>query len=249
MIIFSSCSKSKVDLVGSSSKYGVIETTSQENKSYISFYDDKLKKTGEELIQYGSMGDGFLLPEVYERSMLIVPQGIYTTKELTFVMEYDLDSGEISEHETGLDYINSMAISEDNVYAVNTINRVTTIAKVNRETKKINLLELNEVYISYMDIYDGKIFAFADDDHEENLRSIFYVIDSDSLEVLNQMDITEVGYGQNDTLYKDGKIYFTSSFQFDGDTSIPVSRLSYYDVKNETIQTRDIEVDSAFQII
>lgn len=247
--ILPGCSKSNLKTSSLSGRYGVIETTSQENKTYLSFYNDDFEKLGEETIKYGSMGDGFSLPIVFNNSMFIVPKGIYNTKELTFIMEYDFHKGKIKKHDTGLQNMNNITIDDDYVYGVNTMNLVSNIVKCNRETKKVSKIEIPEVYISYITIYGNELFAFGEKDGGDELESYLYILDSNTLDILNKIDITNIGFGQYYTVMKDNKLYFPTSYSMEDEGNQPINKLSEYNRASGEFKTYDLKENFPFQIM
>ncbi|MBU5313103.1 hypothetical protein KQI38_13750 [Tissierella carlieri] len=230
-------------------KYGVIETTGQENNSYISFYDDNLEKTGEEKIKYGSMGDGFSLPQVFKNSMFIVPKGLYSKKELTFIMEYDLDKMKIKKYNTGLQNMNSIAVDDSYIYGVNTMNFVSNIVRCNRETKKLSKVEIPNTYISYIEIYENELFAFGESNENGKMNSSLYILDADTLNILEKIDITDIGFGQYDTVMKDNKLYFSASHSIEGTESQPINKLCEYNRESGEVRIYDLKENFPFQIM
>lgn len=249
LVIISGCSKSELDSKSLDYKYSVIETTSQENNTYISFYDDDLKKIGEEKIKYGSMGNGFTLPLLFEGSMFIVPKGIATKKEHTFIMEYDLKDNEINKHNTGLQNMNSITINKDFIYGVNTMDFTTNIVQYNRDTEELIEIKIPEVYINYLSVQGDELFGLGEDLKEEGMNSFIYIIDSNTLEILKEIDITEIGHGCYDLIMKDNDIYFSTSYSIDGVNELPNSKLIRFNRESEDFSIYELKEDYPFQIL
>lgn len=247
--IVSGCNDIQYKLSKINYKYGVIETTGQENKSYISFYDDNLKKIGEEQIKYGSMGDGFLLPIVFKNSMYIVPKGIYNQKELTFIMEYDLDKMKIEKYDIGLQNMNSIAVDDKSVYGVNTMNFISNIVKCSKETKKLQKIEILDTYISYIEVYGDKLFVFGESDKEGKMMIYLYILNANNLDILEKINISNIGFGQYNTVMKDDRLYFSASYSTEGIESQTVGLLSEYNMVSGEVRTYDLKEDFPFQIM
>lgn len=249
LFILSGCSSSSFKGRDFNYKYGVIETTGQKNSTYISFYNDDLEKVGEENIKYGSMGDGFSLPIVFKKSMFIVPKGIYNIKELTFIMEYDLYKGKIEKYNIGLQNMNNIAVDDNYIYGVNTMNNISSIVKCNRKTKELSKVEISEVYISYIEVYKNELFAFGESYEEEKMKSYLYIFESNTLSILEKIDISNIGFGQYYTVMKDNKLYFPTSFSIEDTGEQPINKLSEYNRESGDILTYNLEKNYPFQII
>lgn len=247
--ILCGCSEVSFIVQNSNYRYGVIETTGQENRSYISFYDANLKKIGEKSIKYGSMGDGFSLPIVFDNHMFIVPKGIYHKKELTFVMSYDLFKGKVEKYNTGLQNMNNISVDEDNVYSVNTMNNITSIVKYNRKTQDLSKKEMPEVYIGYIEIYGNKLFAFGEGEEAGKIKSYLYIFDSNTLDILEKVDISNIGFGQYYTVMKGDKLYFPTSFSIEATDGLPTNKLSEYNHETGQIITYTLKENYPFQIM
>lgn len=244
-LILTSCIKSNYK----NYKYGVVKTTEQKDQSYILFYDDKLHELGKQSIKYGSMGDGFLLPIIYDNYMYIVPKGLGKTKEHTFVMEYNLDNGEVNKYNTGLQNMNGISITEDSVYGVNTMNSYTNIVKCDKETKRIIKTELEGVYIGYLKTYGNIIYAFGEELKSGNRKICLYLFDSKNLDLLDKIDITSIGFGQESTLIKNNKLYFNTQYEVGGFEDKIANKLSEYDIDSGEIKTYELKEDFPFQIM
>ncbi len=247
--VLSGCSEANIMGKSSNYRYGVIETTGQENRTYISFYNDDLEKLGEESFKYGSMGDGFSLPIVFDNNMFIVPKGIYNKKELTFVMGYDLDKGKVEKYDTGLQNMNNITVGEDYIYGVNTMNNISNIVKCNRSTKELLKKEIPETYISYIEIYGDELFAFGEIEKEGKMKSYLYIFDSNTLDILEKIDISDIGFGQYYTAMKDNKLYFPTAFLIEGVEDQPTNKLSEYSRESREIRTYDLKENYPFQIM
>lgn len=249
LLILSGCINNSFNTKNIDYKYGIIETTGQENMSYLLFYNENLEKVGEEKIKYGSMGDGFALPIVFGNSMFIAPKGMYNQKELTFIMEYDLDRMEIRKWDTGLQNINSIAVDNDFIFGVNTMNFTSNIVRCNRETKELSQTQISDTYISYIEVYEDEIFAFAEKDEGEKMKSYIYILNANTLDILEQIDISDIGFGQYDTVKKDNKLYFSASYSIEGIDSKPTNKLVEYNRDSGEVRIYELKENFPFQIL
>lgn len=248
-LILSACKKASFNSMESNYKYGVIETTGQENNTYISFYDDSFKKIGEENIKYGSMGDGFSLPLSFGDSMFIVPKGMYSKKELTFIMEYNLYNGEIEKYDTGLQNMNSITVNDDFIYGVNTMDFTSNIVKCNKESKELLKTEIMDIYISYILVHEDELFAFGQGVKDEEMESFLYIIDANTLDGLKKLDITHLGHGHYDGVIVDDKLYFSSSYSIEGMDEEPTNKLIEYSMREGEFIIYELGENFPFQIL
>lgn len=249
LLVLSGCANSSLSMKNLDYSYGIIETTGQENMSYIYFYDDNLKKVGEEKIKYGSMGDGFALPIVFDNSMYIVPKGMYSQKELTFIMEYDLDGMEIEKWDTGLQNMNSIAVNKDFIFGVNTMDFTSNITKCNRQTKELSKIQIIDTYISCIEVYGDELFAFGEREESGEMKLSLYILDTNTLDILKEIDVSDTGFGQYDTVMKDNKLYFTASYSIDNIENQPTDKLLEYNMENGEIKTYRLKENFPFQIL
>lgn len=249
LLILLGCNNNRFNMKNIDYRYGVIETTGQENMSYLSFYNVNLEKVGEEKIKYGSMGDGFALPIVFDKSMFIAPKGIYNQKELTFIMEYDLDGFEIEKWDTGLQNMNSIAVNNDFIFGVNTMDFTSNIIKCNRKTKELSKIQIPDTYISYIEVYENELFGFGESEDSGKMKSFLYIIDTNTLDIQKEIDISHIGFGQYDTVIKDNKLYFTASYSIDSIENQPTNKLLEYNRKSGEIKTYSLKESFPFQIL
>lgn len=192
--------------------FAVIDTTGQVNKSFIYYYDNSGKLIYEKYIDMGYMGDTFSFPQVYENKVYVTPWGIDLERELSDVLEIDIENENYRTFDTSLHSINSLAITDQYFFVVNTINAVTKIARTDRETSDTVIKEWPDYLIGKMAAYNNVLYAFGSS--LTDMKSELIEIDIETLDVIRIHDIGEFGESPADSvLFDEGNLYFTLPYK------------------------------------
>ncbi|HPU62642.1 MAG TPA: hypothetical protein PK304_00650 [Mobilitalea sp.] len=224
--------------------FAVIDTTGYANKSYIYYYDNSGKKLYEKYISMGYMGDTFSFPQVYKDKIYVTPWGTDLERELSVVLEIDIESGRYKTYDTTLHSINSMAVTEKYIFTVNTINAVTKLARTDKETEETDIKEWPDYVIGKIAVFDNILYAFGC--AFEDMRSELIEIDVETFEVINTYDISKFGDSPADfALLDDGKLYFTLPYK----NNEPNDSLTVYDLNNKEFKKIKMPGTSPSQLL
>lgn len=224
----------------------VIETTEQDNDSYITFYNKDLKKIGSQNIKMGSMGSYFDLPRIYGSNMYVIPKGIGSEKDLTVIMEYNLETGKYKTYNIGQPGMNSFAVNDNAIYTVNTLNYNSIISRYDIASGNLRTITIEQVYIGRLDLYDETLFAFGDIKEDDGLKSYLYLIDTKNFKMIDTIDISKCGTSQNYSTKIGDYIYFTSqtdTYDQGSDT------LTKFNIKDKMISIIKLQELYPFQIL
>ncbi len=253
MIPFSSCSqrKPRSKIISDKRFLGVIETTGQDNKSFLTFYDKALIKQDTLELPFGSMGSYFDLPKVQDHYLYIVPRGIASIKDLSIVLEVDLSAGKYKTYDMKQPQINSFCVDDDYVYSVNTLNHQSIISQYNKTDEVLNTLEIGKIFIGKIDRYQDKLYAFGfGDDGMGSMQSYLYIIDPIQLTIEMEIDLTEEGQDQLGTISIQNNLYFTNALKYNQNRGeIPSTNLSQLDTKQHSITSISLQSTYPFQIL
>lgn len=252
MILLSSCHHKKDTVIYDDNFFlGVIETTGQENKSFLTLYDGELNKKSSIEMDYGSMGSYFDLPKVFENSLYVIPKGLGNLKEMTSVLSFDLETGEHTLYDIGQPNMNSFCVDNSFIYTVNTLNGNSIISRFDKKTHSIEKLNLNKTFIGKLDIYNGFLYGFGFRDSDDlSMESSLYIIDPDTLSIVEEIDITKHGQDQLGSLLSGDTIYFTNSLKYvDGKGEVAANTLSELNINNNSITSIVLEESYPFQVL
>lgn len=192
--------------------FAIIDTTGQANKSFIYYYDNSGKMLYEKFIDMGYMGDTFSFPLVYNNKAYVTPWGTDLDRELSLVLEIDMENGEYKTYDINLHSSNSLAVTDKYFFTVNTINAVTRVARTDRDTLETVIREWPDYIIGKLAVYDNVLYAFGCS--ITDMKSELIEIDIETLDIIKVHDTSEFGDSPADSaLLDDGKLYFTMPYR------------------------------------
>jgi len=227
----------------------VIETTEQVNKSSLTFYNAKLEKVGTQEIKLGSMGTSFNLPRVYNNNMYVIPQGIGNRKELTVVLEYNMETGESKTYDMKQPAMNSFAVNGKSIYSSNTLNNESIISWCDKSSGNVKTIKEKNIYIGRIDLYDDTLYAFVDRKDDIVSSSYLYLIDTKSFKITDKIDISKSGGGEQYSTKIGDDIYFTNQNEISNTSGQGSYNLTKFNIKNKTITDIKLKENYPFQII
>jgi hypothetical protein len=219
----------------------VIESTEQDNISNLTFYNKELEKTRTQEIKLGSMGSPMDIPRIYDKYMYVVPQGIGNQKELTVILEYDMETDKYKTYDMKQHVINSFAVNGKSIYSVNTVNDVSIISWFDKSSGNVKTISKKSIYISNLNLYGDTLYAFAMEKANNVTKSYLYLIDTKSFTITDTIDIS--GGGQNYSTKIGDYFYFTNQVDKHGQASNILTKLN---IKDKTIL--DIKLKDKFPL-
>lgn len=176
-------------------KIGVIETTANEHKSCIHWYDENLNKISEQKLQYAMLGSPFHNPVYYNNEIYLIPQGLGNRKDSKKVISLNREDFNITEYPFNNIALNDIAVSEDYIYTINTLNGNTHISKLSRRDSRLEEVVIEDEYISGIVAIKGKLYAFSSNMQTSSPKFYIYIY-NEELDLLDIRDITKYGTGQ-----------------------------------------------------
>lgn len=143
---------------------GVIKTTGTSNKSVIEFYREDLSKVSSIALPYGSMDyHGFTEPIILDGHLFVVPQGLFTKKDLGIVLDLDLKTGTQQKVSFNRINITSTAVTGKYIYAASNLNQTVYLDRYDRTSQKIDTVTLDGWMLLYVEAHNGQLIATAMD--------------------------------------------------------------------------------------
>lgn len=233
-IAFTSC-KSKEQVYSNNYEIAIIETTGNDNKSSIYYYNDELELLNEYSLPYGTMGNIFYNPVIFNNNLYSIPQGLANEKDLKRVIEFNLEDGKVTEYKIDQLAMNSLAVNNEYIYTCNTVNGISYINQYTLEDDIVNIVEIAEVYISKLMVAEEEIYAFGSIKGENGIEAYIYVFDS-MLNSKEKINITSSGSSQYKAIFIDGYLYFSNLMDKNDQPGKTVSRMSINNHEVENIK-------------
>lgn len=230
--VFSACSFVSEQNDTGNLKLGVIETTGYKNKSYIHFFDEELNFLYKEEIEYASLSEPFDRPICKNGELYIIPKGEFEKREETCIINYNIKLGEYKFYDTRITSMNRLAVSNEFLFGVNCINGSSNLVRCSKDTlTDVFAKEFKDTYIAEMFVLNEKLYVIF---HKEEANVIFAELSIETLEVVEQYDITSYGSPCNLIEYEN-KIYFSNQYE-DETLGIPSSCLTVFDIEKKTFE-------------
>ncbi|BCJ95961.1 hypothetical protein acsn021_35300 [Anaerocolumna cellulosilytica] len=221
-------------------KFGIIETTGQDNDSVITYYNQELQKVYTQELPFGSMGNIFYNPIIFEDKLYTIPQGLANEKDLKMVLELDLTNGDTKEYTIDQLAMNSLSANADYIFTCNTYNGNSYINRCHKQSQEVIEKAFIDIYISKLELAGDKLLAFGTKREENSLVSFLYLLDME-LNVLKTINISKSGSSHYKTALVGDVVYFSSPMnQYDQ----PGTLISAISTKNLTV--KDIDLKTAY---
>ncbi|MDF2473421.1 MAG: hypothetical protein K0R21_1203 [Anaerocolumna sp.] len=204
----------------------VIETTEQDNRSIIHYYNNELILVNTQILPYGTMGNLYYTPVIYNNVVYTIPQGLGNKKDAGIVLGMKLETGELEEYKIDQLAMNSLAVNNQFIYTSNTLNGISSISQYEISNGTVKQIDIEDVYISKLYVNAQILYAFGQTKGDNGkLITYLYTLDQ-SLTILDKKDISDHGSGQYKTTLIGNELYFTSSTDSDDNPSNKLSCMS-----------------------
>lgn len=248
ILFLNSCNKlgsQQKDVLGDV-QIGVIETSGNEKKSGIVFYDAELNKKESLPLRYATVGDGFCNPVVYGGKLYVLPQGYDNAKNEKKILEINLSNLKKKIYKTNLTAMYGLSVDDEYIYTCNNSNFNSYIGKCNKKTGKVEEQEIEDIYMTQVLVYQGKVYAFGTKMYtnktKENRKKISYIYVYDSnFKLIDKINLSQYGDLQDKIIAFEDKIYFSNTYN--DETELPNNTVCAYSVKDKKIETITLEKD------
>ena len=186
---------------------GVIRTISSRDSSDILYFNENLEQVGSTHYKYATMGQLFYSSVIFDNALYIIPQGRANEKNEKTILQQDLETFEHKEYH--LDQVALYGISVDlsAIYVANNLNHQSFISRIGKDDNAVKTSTFDDAFVSSVYVYDGVLYAFVDENLSHEKTSKLYCLNPDTLEEINEIDISDLGctvysvLGSKDTLY------------------------------------------------
>ena len=212
--------------------YGVIKTSSSFRDSRIIFYDEYLNEMHEVKSKTGQLGSHFDQASYYEDYVYFVPRGLTKNVDEKVVIEIDMKTLDIKEYP--VDMLNLQGVSANDKYiAVIGDLGINRICLINKETNKVKDVDTGNM-INMIVFVNDKLYSF---ESVSNTNKSLINIYSDELELLESIDITNIGSNQRNYAVDGDKLYFSNSYLDNQDHNT----VTVLDTKTNEMKTEELK--------
>lgn len=213
LVVYTGCTNKKLlhneENFNSNFDVGVIKTTGQKNKSFITYYDTQLKEVSKQGLPYASLGNIFYNPVVFKQKLYIIPQGLANAKDKKTVFELNLNTGKKKEYHIDQLAMNSIAVNEEYIFTCNTLDGTSYINRCDKKDEKVEKVLFQDTYISKLVLHNDILYAFSSRKGENFVESYLYKLDL-SLNILDKKDISNYGNSNYKTAIINDMLYFSN---------------------------------------
>lgn len=225
---------------------GVIETSGNTKKSGIVFYDAKLNKKQSLPLKYATVGNESCNPVVYKGKLYVIPQGYDFAQDEKKVLEIDLSNLKKKIYKINQIGMYGLSVDDENIYTCSNLNGYSYIGKCNKKTGKVEEQKIEDIYMTQVLAYQGKLYAFGTkmytDKTKENKKKISYMYVYDSnFQLTDEINLSQYGDTQDKIIAFENKIYFSNTYN--SETELPNNTVCAYSVKDKKIETITLEKD------
>lgn len=189
---------------------GVIETSGNQKKSRILFFDTEMREVGELPLKFATVGNIFYNPLVWENKLYVIPQGYANQKDEKAVLEIALENLDVETYTINQLAMNSVAANGEFIYTCNTVNGSSYINKCDTENNKTESIEIPKVYLSKLLCSGERIYAFGTEYVKNGAALSYLYVYDDQLNLQEKIDISQCGTDQYKAIEYHGSIYFTN---------------------------------------
>lgn len=217
---------------------GIVETIGTDYKSFIHWYDDELEVVDVQKLKYAGLGSTFHRPVYEEQDIYLIPEGIFTKKDSEKVISLNKEDFTITEYDVPNIALANVAVTDDYIFTNSNLNYETHISRVDKKGKMFSERLFEGAYFHSMMSAENKLFLLGN--IEDNIDETYlYVLDTD-FNVLETIDLTDVGRGGDKFLLDNQDLYLSIPFTVgDQDNSI-LLKINIETYEQEVI---DLETD------
>lgn len=226
-------------------KIGVVKTTSTDYKSSISWYDKDLVKLSDQNLKYSMLGSSFNNPIYSGDEIYLLTEGLGNSRDAKKAISINKDKFQVKEYPVKNEAINSIAVSENYIYTINTLNSNTHIERVNKDDFGSKEIIIDNEYVTGLTAVGDKLYVFASKNLGQMQEFYLYVY-NEELEIIDKKDITEYGTAQYKFMQDEDYLYVGVTYT---NKDSPASLILKISIKTNGIEEIDIKEKSPNDIL
>lgn len=223
----------------------VVETSSTEESSKITYFDENLNKVYYQNYKYAEFGTNFYRSEYKDDSIFLVPKGKQGKHDTKKVVEVNRITGNSVEYKIDRNNIQNVAVDEDYIFTSSNLNFNSYLTKYNRKNQEIEEIKFIKEYLTLAISDNENVYAFVNSLDSANLYSKIKIYNKDLI-LTNEIDITEFGLNQSKYCILGKKLYFSNSYDKNNQ---PTSNIGILDTDTFSLDLIQLEEEFPDDII
>lgn len=231
--LFSGCTnKKKVSKeVLDKAEIGLVTTVGYKYDSKIEWFDYGLNLLATDKFNYASLGSHFNSPVYQNGKVYLIPDGLGNERNGDKIISIDFSTLEVTEYPFSHSGLNHMAVIDNNVYTVNTLNDISYIERYNPDEEDSSIIEIPEVYTYAIIPLDGKLLGFNSKTLNDTMQISLNIYDK-NLSLEKTIDLTPYGLTTGKYCEDDKYLYTTITYSH---LDKPVSKILKINKKDYSI--------------
>jgi len=164
--------------------------------------------------KYADLSSTWNDPVYLDEGILMIPLGLARKADAKKVVSLDVKNQEFTEFP--IDRVNIVCATANDkfVYAGSNLNMSAYITQLNKESKEVKEVELQEngALVSLLVSYKDQLYAFYDYANDEGTNFSGIHIYDESLNLLNTIDLSDFGIGFGKALIYEDKLYIPNEY-------------------------------------
>lgn len=213
----------------------IIDTSSINNKSQITFYNKDLEIVKTCNYNYAQLSSHFYQPQYLDSKIYLVPKGIGNKHNERKVISIDKKTMKADEIVINKDNIQNLSVEDKYLYTSSNLNMTSYLTQYDRKNKTYKDISFENQYLSLIISTKGNVYCFLTTLNEEKLYSSINIYNH-KLKLLKVIDITDIGNCQRKYIINDDYLYIPVSYdKYDNN----ISKLMILDLNSKLINTFD----------
>lgn len=243
VFITAACTKELPLSILEARKIGVVETSGEQYKSFIHWYDEDLKVVDIQNLKYANLGDTFSEPVYIQDEIYLIPQGLFGEKDTKKAISIHQKDFTITEYSVPNIALQDIAITDEFLFVSSNLNFETHLSRLNRNTNEFTEEVYQGAYFESMLSADNKLFLFGNMqvNSADNIKENYlYILDTD-FNMLETIDLTDIGYGAYKFLLDEQNLYVSIPLKMNDRPNSVLLKINVETFEKEVI---DLGIDS-----
>lgn len=227
----SGCDQTKKE-INDKYKVAIIETSSKNENSLITYYNENLEQNKTIKLKYAELGSNFYNPNYSNDVVYLVPRGLQGKHNTHKIIGLDTLTDNIKDYNIERTNILCTATNDKYIFSVSNLNAISYLTRFSKTDDTIKEITYPNEYLSLVAADNEKVFAFVNTIKNDVNHSELKVYNANNLDLLNTIDITEYGINQTKYYLNDNYLFFSNPYdKYDQPNNI----LAIYNIKDNSI--------------
>ena len=212
-LLFGACGSENTKIDRDKATIGLVVTTAQAYDSKILWFDADLENNQIQKLHYAMLGSHFAQPIVKNGKIFLIPQGLDDRKDTRKVISIDKKDLAIQEYPFSNIALNYAECIGENVYAINTLNGVSTLERYHTLSQQSQKFEREGEVFNQITAASDKLYCFSmryDPDNPDRFLTTLRIFTPD-LQMEKEIDLSEYGMTSGKALDDQEYLYVTVS--------------------------------------